>query len=584
MILPEKATASNLAEFEPAAIKPRYECNRNGVFYIAVDTDKDGNPHEKPPVKLSDPIELIGRGTDDSGQHFRIIRWRDTVNRQSRTEALPMAEIGNNWQRLQSHGICIMAARRKRELLADYLQTDGSNERYTVSNKAGWCADNQAYILPNGETLQSRQGKPAARVIYNGDKSQAESYTATGSLEDWQQGIAHYMAGNSRLCLAIGTALAAPLGRLLGIEAGGFHLFGDSRDGKSTAARAALSVWGNPEALMLTWTGTGLGFSNTAAARNDGLLVLDEIGQANAKAVAQTAYSVINGVSKIQGAKDGGNRDIQRWRVFVLSTGEKPLHGFLRTAGVEWNAGQAARLPDIPSDAGKGFGVFDTLHGFPKGAALSEALNANAARWHGTAGRALIDLLLSEPAALKQARESMADFMAMLPDTDGQARTVALRFALAAAALETAAKYGITGIRQGVGMAGVKQCFDAWLKRAGTGKFEDNQIIKQAMDFFQQYADTARFSEWNSPCTDSHHAGYRRRGEHEASDEFWVIPPIFETEIARGFDTGKARNVLFVIGWLQRHSDKRWQYQRAGKGRFYVFKGAYPADLEETDE
>lgn len=127
-----KAANDQLAEFEPVTLKPRYECNKDGVFYIGVETDKDGETREKPPVKLSDPIELIGRGADDNGQHYRVIRWRDTVNRQSKTEALPMAEIGNNWQRLQSHGICIMAARRKRELLADYLQTDGSNERYTI--------------------------------------------------------------------------------------------------------------------------------------------------------------------------------------------------------------------------------------------------------------------------------------------------------------------------------------------------------------------------------------------------------------------------------------------------------------------
>ena len=103
----------------------------------------------------------------------------------------------------------------------------------------------------------------------------------------------------------MGTALAAPLIGLLGMEAGGFHLFGDSRNGKSTAARIALSIWGNPAALMQTWTGTAHGFTNLANARNGGLLVLDEIGQANARQVSQTAYSVINGVSKVQGAKAG---------------------------------------------------------------------------------------------------------------------------------------------------------------------------------------------------------------------------------------------------------------------------------------
>ena len=181
------------------------------------------------------------------------------------------------------------------------------------------------------------------------------------------------------------------------MEAGGFHLFGDSRDGKSTAARAASSVWGNPTALMQTWTGTSHGFSNLANARNDGLLVLDEIGQANPRQVAQTAYSVINGISKVQGAKDGGNRESTRWKVLLFSTGEKPLENFVERGGEKWQAGQAARLPSIPSNAGKGLGIYDTLHNFESGALLSEHINQSAAANYGTLGRALIALIQDNP-------------------------------------------------------------------------------------------------------------------------------------------------------------------------------------------
>lgn len=310
---------------------------------------------------------------------------------------------------------------------------------------------------------------------------------------------------------------------------------------------------------------------------------MDEIGQANAKAVAQTAYSVINGVSKVQGAKDGGNRELSRWRIFMLSTGEKPLNSFLKTAGVEWNAGQAARLPDIPSDAGKGLGVFDTLHGHEKGAALSEAITDHAARYHGTAGRALIRLLLEDPKAINEARAIMADFMAMLPDTDGQSRTVALRFAITAAALELAAKHGITGLGVGVGMTGIKQCFDAWRSRTGTGKYEDNQIIKQAIDFMQLYAESPRFTGWNSEFTNHDHAGYRKRAEQPCNDEFWIIPAVFESEISKGFEPSKACNVLHAIQWLKRNETAgRWKFQRSSGGRFYVLVGIEPPNQEEA--
>ena len=88
----------------------------------------------------------------------------------------------------------------------------------------------------------------------------------------------------------------------------------------------ANSVWGHPEALKLSWYATALGLANEAAAHNDGLMSLDEIGQSTKpKDVATAAYALFNGVGKIQGAKDGGNREAMRWRVLALSKIWKPF-------------------------------------------------------------------------------------------------------------------------------------------------------------------------------------------------------------------------------------------------------------------
>lgn len=572
------------AEFEPYRLKPRYDCNRSGVFYIGVKTDKDGETSEAPPLLLADPIRLIGRGIDETGNHYRIIEWRDKLTHQTKQAALSAAEIGSNpgWQRLQSFGLSIMSGRAKRERLADYLQTDGAQTAYSVTTRAGWHGN--AYILPSGEVIpadNTDQKNKAAHVIYNGDRSQAAAYAVSGSLQEWNARIGRYLAGNSRLCLAAGAALAAPLVSLLGLEAGGFHLFGDSRDGKSTAARLALSIWGDPAALMQTWTGTSHGFTNLANARNDGLLVLDEIGQANPRHVATTAYAVINGISKVQGAKEGGNREGNRWKVMLFSTGEKPLERFVEQGGDKWQAGQAARLPSVPSAAGKGLGIYDTLHGFPNGAAFSEALATAAGELHGHAGRSFIRLLLDNAGAQDTARRLLADFMQTLPELSGQVRTVALRFAATAAALELAARHSIIAIPAGAGMVGIKQCFDDWLARNGTGKYEDARIVRQAADFMQLHAGGQRFSDWDNrqDSTDREHAGYRRRLTAEEADEFWISTPVFEVEICQSYDTDKVCTVLHGIGWLKRNeTEKRWQYKKRNAGRFYVLIGIDPPE------
>lgn len=573
---------STAAEFDTYTPHPRYECTRGGVYHIGIKTDKEGNTSETPPVWLSDPIRLIGRGTDGTGSHYRIIEWKDRLTGAAKQAAVPSAEIGSvqGWQRLQSYGLTILSGRAKRERLADYLQTEGENTHYAVTARAGW--HGAAYILPSGEVIRPGNAE-AGRVIYNGDKSQAPAYEAAGTAQEWNTEIGQYLTGNSRLCIAVGTALAAPLIGLLGMEAGGFHLFGDSRDGKSTAARIALSIWGNPATLMQTWTGTAHGFTNLANARNDGLLVLDEIGQANARQVSQTAYSVINGVSKVQGAKEGGNRESTRWKTLLFSTGEKPLDAFIRRHGEDWNAGQAARLPSIPSDAGQGLGIYDKLHGFPNGAALSEHLTAAAAKQHGTIGRAFIAILQNDPAALQTAKERQNAFMAALPELNGQARTVALRFALAAAALETAALHGLITIPTGAGMTAVRLCFDSWHERAGSGKYEDQTIIGQAEAFMSVHAHGMRFSDWSDHHTNHEHAGYRKQAGEDV--EYWINTKTFIEDICQGYDKDKVCEVLHGICWLLKNEEKgRWQHQRrVGKARsyYYVLVNEAPPETDE---
>ena len=558
---------------ESYQLKPRYEVKSNGVHYIGITHDKDGNAHEQPPLLLADPIALIGRGIDEQGSHYRIIEWRDRLTRQTKQAAIPQADIGSNagWRQLQQYGITILSGRVKRERLSDYLQNHGSNTPYTITDRAGW--HDGVYLLPNGEAIHD--SKEAPRIIYNGDTSQAAAYTPAGTLEAWQQQIARYAAGNSRLCLALGTALAAPLLSLLGEESGGFHLYGDSSDGKTTAARVALSVWGKPSESIMTWQGTALAFNNTAAARNDGLLVLDEISQAAPKVIGNTVYSLMNGVNKAQGAKDGGNRALTRWRILMLSTGEKTPTSILK-ADNGWNAGQATRLPNIR--AATQYGIYDTLHGFTDGALLSEHLQEAAEQHHSHAGRAFIRLIdQTTPAAIK---ERIAAFMATLPELSGQARRVARRFALVAAALEMAAT--VTGLPAGVGMAGVKQCFDEWLATNGTGKYEDEKIKEQTSDFMQRFGRSKRFTDWNNTAggwTDTNHAGWIKQGEQKEADEYWIIPAVFLDEICGSFEQNKVRHVLHDAGWLKRNEkETRFTHKKRGHGAHYVLIGIEPPE------
>lgn len=550
--------------YEPKDYKPQngFHITPSGIYWREYKAkDEQLEPHDTP---LADCMDIVGTGKDTNGAYYRVIRYQDANSRKPCTFSLPCEQIGTNtgWQMLQKRGITIFSGRRKRELLADYLQTQGAKTPYTVTNKTGW--HGSAYILANGEIIA-----PNAPIIYNGDTSRAKGYNVSGSLKDWQQHIARYAAGNSRLCLALGTALAAPLLSKIHEAGGGFHIYGNSRDGKTTAALVALSVWGQPESLKMAWKGTGYGFDNIALASNDNLLVLDEIGQAKAHVVSDTAYSVIDGKSKIQGAKDGGNREITEWRILLFSTGEYALDAYMAKNGKEWEAGQAVRLPSIP--ASKQYGIYETLHGFANGAALSDHLLDSMEQQHGTAGRAWLEKLQSlTPETIRAARDSF-----LPPNLNGQALTVARRFALAAAALELASE--ITGLPAGVGAAGIQQCFEDWLEENGTGSREEKKLVETLIDFIQQYGDSPRFVSWdNAMQTDRNHAGYKRENLDDGIMRYWIIKPVFANEIAKGKELPKAAAALFKQGWLveRYEGDKmRYTHKRSGMaGSFYIVR------------
>lgn len=572
----ESTNDYNLENAEPFRPRPHFEINNRGVWWINVRTNKNGDIIKSEPLLLSEPIDIIGTGQDNDGAYYRIIKFKDKNTRQQKTAALPQEEIGtaHGWKRLGWHGIDVYSEGIESGKLRNYLLKHSGNAVFTITDRAGW--NGEAYILAGGEAINA----DGANILYNGDTSQKDGYTEKGSLKEWQEQAARYAENNSRLCLALGLSMAAPFLALLNEEGGGFHLAGDSSKGKTTTARLDLSVWGDPETTKGNWDTTPLGLQNLALARNDGLLVLDEIGQsADPRKIPQMVYSVINGVSKTQGAKDGGNRWQKTWRNLILSTGEINPESLIGDRA-QWKAGNHVRLPDIQAEAR--YGIYDTLHGFADGAKLSEHINQATAKQRGTAGRALIRQILKDgkEAAAQAVEASRARFLETLPPMEGQARRIARRFALLAAVLEYAAP--ITGMRQGAGEAGVRQCFNEWLEENGTGNREDRRIIEQAIAFMDVNALSMRFSDWNSQTVNRDHAGYRK--QEGSIDEYWIIPVVFENEVCKGYSPRKVCEVLHNHEWLKKAENGRWQHQRKKNGvasRFYVLMEEAPPDFDE---
>ncbi|GAB2902793.1 DUF927 domain-containing protein [Microvirgula curvata] len=549
-------TLKDAATLPPDPLKPRFDVTRDGVFYVGTKTDRDsGEVVELPPLWLCDRLEIVGSGIDDGGDAYRLVKWISRIDKEPRLIAMANACIGERdcWAQLRAGGLAHSPRRAALEHLALYLQREGATTLHHVTERGGW--RNGAYILPSGEVI----GEARPPVFYHGDTSSAAAYQPCGTAEGWRDSVAKLARGNTRPMLAIGAALAAPLLHLVELESGGIHLFGPSGCGKTTSAKAGASIWGEPRGQVLNWDSTALALANAAAARNDGLMLLDEMGQGDPRAVSMAAYRLFNGTGKMQGAKDGGNREQARWRVLVLSTGEIDLSAFMSSGGHRTHAGQEVRLASLPADAGKGLGVFDTLNGYASSGDLAEALEQAATAQHGTVGRAFTAHVAGQPDTItRRLRRAIEDLRGVLPaSVSGQVRRVAARFAVIAEALELATDAGLTGWAPGEGRAAVIGCMADWLDRYGIGNREDVLILEQIEGWFALHGNS-RFILWDSASGDSEPmtrdcAGYFRRAVDSLN---WLVhPSVFVDEIANGFDRAVAAAVAAKAGMLTRGSD-----------------------------
>ena len=95
-----------------------------------------------------------------------------------------------------------------------------------------------------------------------------------------------------------------------------------------------------------------------------------KLAQVDAREAGEVAYMLANGTGKQRAQRDGLAKPKASWRLLFLSAGEIGLAQHMREAGKKARAGQEVRLADIPADAGAGYGLFETLHGYPGRRAL----------------------------------------------------------------------------------------------------------------------------------------------------------------------------------------------------------------------
>lgn len=584
---PQKAKAHRTQKTE--TLPGGFRATHEGVFRL----NEEGEP-----IPVCSKLDILARTRDHKGGNWGVLVEFDDPDGARKRLNIPASAMAGEFGKevvvpLVNMGLRLAPTRTGRNARNDlqgYLQSYDSAERARLVTRLGW--HGQAYLLPD-----QCFGHSSEYLHFYDSGSVLPAFEQSGTLEDWQQHIGALCVGNHRLAFAVSLAFAGPLLHLIGAESGGFHFYGNSSTGKSTAGRVACSVYG-PPAFEKSWRSTDNALESIAAAHSDGLLVLDEIGQCDPRIIGETVYMLGNGIGKAR-ANDRGQsgKPTQEWRLLFLSSGEKTLAQHMAEASRELKAGMEVRLLAIPADAQQGHGLFDTLHGFSEGAALADALKARVSRYYGTPLMAFLSALC-DPAKqnghLELIRNSVEHFVRQcLPSkASGQAQRAAARFGLVYAAGELATHLSVTGWPAGTAAQAAQVCFKAWLAdRGGAGNQEAEAVTNRLRLVVERYGES-RFTRWEQeiPKTDDHaprtvdRLGFRRTVEQGIGQErhtqvtYYFLPTAWKEEVFKGMNLQEVNRVLVERQILEPSKDgKAAQSIRLPgmpKARAYVINAA----------
>lgn len=166
-------------------------------------------------------------------------------------------------------------------------------------------------------------------------RATAAAYTQNGSMAQWTANMLPHRS-RDRFRFILASSFAAPLLRIVKQRIFFVYNWGGSKGGKTAALKAALSAWGDPERLMVSFNATAVGLERTAAFYRDLPLGIDErqLAGNNQGALEKIVYMLSSGMGKIRGAKNGGLQTTNQWRTVALATGEEPIATTTSQTGV----------------------------------------------------------------------------------------------------------------------------------------------------------------------------------------------------------------------------------------------------------
>ncbi len=551
-------------------------------FFTSPDTGlvwRAGTPSgEITETLIGNHLEAIGYCQSPTGDGAAVVLKFKTIHHQTATYLMPRETLAGDGSEIVAELMrrSYSFKRGEKNKLLDYLHGLGVEiqQLYVLNPTTGYVELNgqKSFVLPHA-TIGDEQLR-----FQTFEPPKDHPYQAKGTLESWQENVGRYATGNSRLVFGLSMAFGGPLLELLDLQGGGLNFYGGTSKGKTTAVQAAASVAGHPDKVVRSWRATDNGLEAVAAEHNNLTLILDELKECHPKVVDQASYLLANGVGKQRANRSGGKQTPKTWRLLFLSTGEMPFVDYLKGHGLAIKGGQEIRMIDVDAIAGE-HGVFENLHRFKDGAALSNHLKSATRQHHGTALIAFLAALVERinNGGIEAVKSDFLDYRAaLMPDgaVDPAVGRAIERFALVALAGELAIEFGVLPVPAAEPLAAAKTLLQTWLDlRGSTGSHDLKQALERVEALLREnYHSGLVQLDTTSDAKDfpkGSMLGYRK-----LTGEILILPSVYRDQLCQGVDRKLLTQELIAKGWLK--TDKNDTPQTAhwveGKTqRFYQF-------------
>ncbi|PPD29274.1 MAG: hypothetical protein CTY20_06875 [Hyphomicrobium sp.] len=543
--------------------------------------------------RVCSPITVVALTRSEEGKNWGVLVEVIDPDGNHHEFAIPQEALAgarsDEWRKLLArHGCMIEPGPEAGAAVHRYLMMTCDIEgkplpRAIAATNIGWSGN--IFVLPSGAI--SRDG--SVRAVYQPTTRAETAIRPNGTSERWQQNVAVPSGEHDMTVLTISLALVSPLLQPLELQGFILHLRGGSSTGKTTALRVAGSVWGGggQAGYLRSWQATANGLEAVAEAHNHTLLALDELGLLDADGASRVAYQLADGIGRQRAGLMGEAAANRNWRLAILSTGEISLEDKLREGRKpqRQRAGQAVRFVDLPADAGKGCGMFDTAPQIPdrpnatmqdRGAALSRRLCSATESDFGHLGPEFVRAIIHSADWSDVAKCIIDEFVASVSSgADGQVQRVARNFGLIAAAGELAIGFGLLPWNAGRAIKAAKAAFDRWLEvRGHSGAAEGNDAVSILRGVISK--DASRFQKIDEPppvvgaddepprdFVTGNRLGFR---EERGGKQYYLVPKEAWELIFAGHDPAGAAKKLQALGILAPSADGRPMIQRSLPG------------------